>query len=99
MIVNYTLVSAPPSASATRPAVFLTDASNNHSTVDTSKAGGSSSRTLVVVTALLAADTALLAGRKLDTAIVEARASYKGAPLHGSPVRFTVPIRVQLKLP
>ena len=99
LFVHYALVSAPPSASPNAPAVLLQNGQGMATTIDTTKAGGTSSLNLVVVTALLAPDTALLAGHKLDTAIVEARASYKGMPLQGSPVRFILPIQVQLKLP
>jgi len=40
----------------------------------------------------------LLRGR-IDSAVVTAQTSYKGALVSGSPVRIVIPIVVQLKLP
>ena len=73
--------------------MFIADNTNHLATADTTTEQGTSTRRLVVISARLS-DQALVAGTKTDTAIVEARASYKGAPLDGSPVRFVIPIRV-----
>jgi len=96
IVVKYSLTRAPASADPAHPGVFIADNSNKRASADTTNSSGASARHLVVVWAFLS-DAALLAGTKTDTAIVEARASYKGAELNGSPVRFIVPIRVSGK--
>ena len=96
IVVKYSLTRAPASADPAHPGVFIADNSNKRASADTTNSTGASARHLVVVWAFLS-DAALLAGTKTDTAIVEARASYKGAELNGSPVRFIVPIRVSGK--
>jgi len=98
-IVKYALVYAPSTASTSKsPAVFLADDQGNASTVDTTDASGHASRSVVVVSAFLA-DPALLAGTKVDSAVVTAQTSYKGALVSPSPIRFVIPIVVRLKLP
>ena len=96
IVVRYALIQAPASSPNHGPAVIIQDNSGHVATADTTSASGTSSRRLVVTSAFLA-DPALAAGTKTDTAIVEARASYKGAELKGSPVTFVIPIRVALK--
>jgi hypothetical protein len=100
-IVKYTLVKAPATKSGSKlPAVYLADDANPPipSTVDTTDASGHASRNLIVVTALLADTTLLLPGR-VDSAVVTAQTSYKGALVPPSPIRFVIPIVVRLKLP
>ena len=97
-IVKYALVHAPGTISTSKtPAVFLADDQGNPSVVDTTDASGHASRSVVVVTAFLN-DTSLLRGR-IDSAVVTAQTSYKGALVSGSPVRIVIPIVVRLKLP
>jgi hypothetical protein len=48
----------------------------------------------LVVNSFFLADSALAAGTKIDSAVVNATAFYRGALVAGSPVRFVVPIRV-----
>jgi hypothetical protein len=96
IVVRYALTRAPSALDPAHPAVFIADNTNRLATADTTTEQGTSTRHLVVISARLS-DQALVAGTKTDTAIVEARASYKGAPLDGSPVRFVIPIRVALK--
>lgn len=97
-IVKYTLVQAPATISSSKlPAVYLANDAGIPSTVDTTDASGHASRNLIVVTALLS-DTSLLRGR-VDSAVVTAQTSYKGALVPPSPIRFVIPIKVRLKLP
>jgi hypothetical protein len=95
-VVKYALLRTLSANKPTRVPVFIADNSGKPASADTTSSSGLSTRRLVVVPAFLA-DAALLAGTKTDTLIVEARASYKGAPLQNSPVQFVIPIRVQLK--
>jgi hypothetical protein len=97
-IVKYQLLHAPGTISSSKtPAVFLADDQGNPSTVDTTDASGHASRNVIVVTAFLS-DTSLLRGR-VDSAVVTAQTSYKGALVSGSPLRIVIPIVVRLKLP
>src|SRR5262249_18962404 len=96
IVVKYRLVGAPASTDVARPAVPITHNTNPLVTADTTNSAGTSSRRLVVISALLS-DAALVGGAKTDTARIEASASYKGVPLNGSPVQFKIPIKVALK--
>lgn len=97
-IVKYKLERAPGTiASSKTPAVFLADDQGNPSVVDTTDASGGASRNVVVITAFLS-DTSLLRGR-VDSAVVTAQTSYKGALVSPSPLRIVIPIVVRLKLP
>jgi hypothetical protein len=97
IVVKYVLLRAPATAAdAKHPAVFIADNSGHPASADTTTATGSSTRRLVVVSAYLS-DPTLRVGTKTDTAIVEARASYKGVLLNGAPVRFVIPITGSLK--
>src|SRR5207253_2248797 len=90
-LVKYVLVKAPlTKTGSSSPAVYLADDGGHLSTVDTSDASGASRK--LVVNATLLADQALVAGQKTDSAVVTASASYRGAPVSGSPIRFVVPI-------
>jgi hypothetical protein len=98
-IVKYALLHAPAtSANSKSPAVFLADDQGNASTVDTTDASGHASRSVTVVSAFLG-DPNLLAGTKVDSAVVTAQTSYKGALVSPSPIRIVIPIVVRLKLP
>jgi hypothetical protein len=96
IVVRYTMVRTLAAKDPSRPAVLIGDNTGKPATADTTSSSGTSTRRLVVFPALLG-DAALVAGTKTDSVIVEARASYKGAELNGSPVRFVVPVRVALK--
>ena len=97
-IVKYALLHAPAtSANSKSPAVFLADDQGNASTVATTDASGRASRSVIVVSAFLG-DANVLAG-KVDSAVVTAQASYKGALISPSPIRIVIPIVVRLKLP
>jgi hypothetical protein len=97
-IVKYKLLHAPSTISSSKsPAVFLADDQGNPSTVDTTDAAGHASRSVVVITAFLG-DTSLLKG-SVDSAVVTAETSYKGALVSPSPLRMVIPIVVRVKLP
>lgn len=96
IVVRYVLTRAPTSLDPLHPAVFIADNTNHPASADTTTEQGTSTRRLIVISARLS-DQALVSGTKTDTAIVEARASYKGTALDGSPVQFIVPIRVTVK--
>jgi hypothetical protein len=84
-------------------AAYLQD-DNNHafplnvSTPDTTDASGNVSRKLVV-NSLMLGDADLLAGKKVDTVVVEVTAKYRGVPLSGSPLRLAIPIRTSFGQP
>lgn len=93
-IVHYTILSAPPSASSSQPAVFLASASGVPSSADTTDQSGNGGLNLTIQTVFLTQDPAFLAGQKTDTAIVVARSAYRGKELAGSPVTFIIPIKI-----
>lgn len=97
IVVRYSLAYAPATHDGEPTAVYIADNTGHVASADTTSGSGSSSRRLVVTSAFLA-DDALRGGQRTDSAVVEASASYKGAALAGSPVRFVVPIKVALKL-
>jgi len=87
-IVKYALVYGPPTNPTSKtPAVFLADDQGNPSTVDTTDASGHASRSVVVITGLL--------GGKVDSAVVTAQTSYKGALVSPSPIRIVFPIVIK----
>jgi len=85
IVVSYTVVYAPASV-PNRAAVVVQDNSGHIATADTTTPGGNSSRRLVV--------TPFFFAGQIDSAVVEARASYKGVPLTNSPITFIIPIKV-----
>jgi hypothetical protein len=92
-IVKFAIVRAPLTKSGTTsPAVYLADDLGHVASSDTSDAGGASRR--LTVNSLFLADDSLSAGKKIDSAIVNASAFYRGVLVPGSPVQFVVPIRV-----
>jgi len=97
-IVHYTILSAPPSASPSQPAVYLATTAGVPSSADTTDQSGNGGLNLTVQTAFLAPDTAFFAGQKADSAIVIAQSTYRGKPLPGSPVTFIIPIKIGFAL-
>jgi hypothetical protein len=96
-IVKYAIVYAPlTKAAVTTPAVYLADDLGNIASVDTSDASGASRK--LVINSLFLADDALTAGTgtKIDSAVVNASAYYRGVLVPDSPVRFVVPFKVLL---
>src|SRR6185436_12599048 len=93
VVVRYKIISTPAvRAGATPPGVFMADDNNKPMAVDTTGADGVASRRLAVFPRSIA-DAQLLAGLKVDSAVVEVSASYKGVPLANSPLRIVVPIK------
>ena len=93
IIVRYTLAQTLSPSNPSRPAVVIVDNNGKPAKADTSSVTGSSSRHILVFPAFLG-DSALKAGTKTDTIIVEARASYARAELANSPIIFKIPVRV-----
>lgn len=91
VVVQLKLTRTLASSSTSQPAVYIGNAAGKPASLDTTVTG--SQKRVIVLTRNLA-DQALLSGQKIDSVIVEASASYKGAPLAGSPVRFVIPVRV-----
>jgi len=85
-------------SSSQGPAVYIGDAGGKPSIRDTTTdASGSASRTVYVLTRRLA-DPGIVCGQKADTVIVEASATYKGAPLAGSPARIIGPVCISVSI-
>ena len=77
-IVRYVLAHAPATAATAKsPAVYLANGSGKVSTVETTDATGAATHYLYV-NSLALADSALVAGTKTDSAVIEASTSYKG---------------------
>ena len=94
-VVKYVVLHVPTSLpAATSPAVYIAGDDGKPSVVDTTDASGGASRRLVVNTRQLG-DEQLLEGKKIDSAVVQALTTYKGLPVKGSPVKFTVYIKVE----
>jgi hypothetical protein len=93
IIVRYAIRYAPATRTgAPLPAVFLTDDNGRPSSTDTTTdATGNVSRKLVVLPTSLA-DPNLINGTRIDSAIVEMSASYKGKLLQNAPIRVIVRI-------
>jgi hypothetical protein len=93
-VVKFVLRSGPATVSTSKfPAVYLAGDDGKISLRDTTDGSGLASRNIFVNSRALA-DSALLAGTKTDSAVVEATTSYKGVPI-GVPVHFSVPIRIK----
>lgn len=98
VFVRYSLAYVPDTLSGgSSSAVYLAGDDGKPSTLDTTAVGGSASRTLVVLTPLLA-DSTLRAGTRTDSVVVLAQVQYRGAPLPGSPLRITIPLVAAFKL-
>jgi hypothetical protein len=65
---------------------------------DTTDAQGNANHRQVTVLTRLLADQVLISGQKPDSVVVEATASYKGAPLTNSPLTIVVPIKVTIAI-
>lgn len=95
IIVNYTLLHTPPSVDPGRfPAVYLSAENGNPSTVDTTDASGKAMRQVTVVSARLA-DSLLISGQKVDSAVVVVTVRYARENLGGSPDTVSLPIRIK----
>ena len=81
-------------SSSSQPAVYIGGSDGKPLPPDTTDASGKTSKSWVIVLTRNLADQALLSGQKVDSVIVEASASFKGAPLTGSPVQLVFPVRV-----
>ena len=98
-VVKYDLKKFPATkaGSASPAVVHLVRRSGQHiAKTDTTDVTGASRK--LIVNSFFLADQDLLAGTKVDSAVVEVSTSYKGVPVSGSPVRFAVPIKVTLVL-
>ena len=93
VVVHYALTRTLESTSS-QPAVYIGSAAGKPVSSDTTDASGTANRTRLFVLTRKLADQALLSGTKVDSVIVDASATYKGAPLAGSPARLVIPVRV-----
>ena len=84
-VVRFTLVSAPPTAPGTLPFAYIADAQFRAATRDTTDAGGTANRLRAVVRRASFAGTGNI--------VIDASVQYRGAPVHGSPVRFVIPVK------
>jgi len=92
-IVRYVLEHAPATATTAKsPAVYLANGSGKLSSVDTTDVTGAATHFLYV-NSLSLADTALVAGTKTDSAVIEASTSYKGITVD-APQRFVIRITI-----
>lgn len=71
----------------TTASVFLVDDARKPSTIDTTDASGSASRSIRV------RSSRFPTGAAPDSVVVNAIVSYKGAPLKGSPIRVVIPVK------
>lgn len=97
-VVKYALLQAPSTAASSKsPAVYLGDDQGKPSTVDTTDASGIAIRNVWVVSAFLS-DTVLanLLRGGVDSAVVTAQTSYKGALVSPSPIKIVIPIKLKL---
>jgi len=92
IVVSYTVTHAPASLPQ-HLAVMVQGNSGHLATADTTTPGGNSARRLVVTSAFFG-DQAFINGTKPDSAVVEARASYRGVELQNSPIKFIIPIKI-----
>ena len=93
-VVRFALLYAPATRAGKSAAVSLRDDRDSLSTADTTTTGGQVSRSVAVVVPFLA-DDSLIASKKGDSIVVGITASYKGAPIPGSPIRVVVPLFVK----
>lgn len=94
VVVHFTLTRTLESSSPTQPAVYIGDAAGKPASSDTTDGSGSANHKRLIVLTRKLADPALLNGTKVDSVIVDAAATYKGAPLAGSPTHLVIPVRV-----
>jgi hypothetical protein len=98
VIVHYRIARSLASSSSTTPAVYISDATGKPMNADTTDAQGNANHRQVTVLTRLLTDQVLISGQKPDSVVVEATASYKGAPLVGSPLTIVVPIKVTIAI-
>jgi hypothetical protein len=96
-VVHFALTYAPATKAGKPLAVSIRNL-DTVTAVGVTDVSGHVSRSLAVIVPFLA-DDSLAAGRKVDSAVVEMTASYKGSAIPGSPVRVVVPIVVKLPTP
>ncbi|HXD48115.1 MAG TPA: hypothetical protein VN600_05050 [Gemmatimonadaceae bacterium] len=96
-VVHFALTYAPATKAGKSPAVSIRDL-DTVTAVGVTDVSGHVSRSLAVIVPFLA-DDSLAAGKKVDSAVVEMTASYKGSAIPGSPVHVVVPIVVKLPTP
>ena len=96
-VVHFALTYAPATKAGKSPAVSLRNG-DTLSVAGPTDASGHVSRSLDVIVPFLA-DTAFAAGLKVDSAVIEMTASYKGLPIPGSPIRLVLPIVIKVSLP
>ena len=92
-IVRYRIIQAPEPRNPTQPAAFIVASDGRLSSVDTTDQSGTASRDVVVIANFIN-DGDVRAGNKIDSVVVSVSARYKGAPVPGSPLIVSVPIRV-----
>lgn len=85
-------------SSSQGPAFYIGNSDGKPSTLDTTDAGGNSNHKLLWVLTRRLADPSLVCGQKADSVVVEASATYKGAPLAGSPARIVVPVCITVSI-
>jgi len=93
-VVHFALTYAPATIAGKSPAVSLRNG-DTVSVAGATDATGHVSRSLAVIVPFLA-DSAFAAGQKVDSAVIELTASYKGSPIPGSPIHLVIPIVVKV---
>jgi hypothetical protein len=86
-VVRYRVLYAPASLPNAPPTVYIADQSGRPMSNDTTDATGKAVRRR-------AAFRISSLGATLDSVVVEASVSYKGAPVTGSPVRLVFPVKL-----
>lgn len=94
VLVHLKMTRTLQSSSSSQPAVYIGDAAGRPIASDTTDPSGKTNKSFVIVLTRNLADQALLSGQKVDSVIVEASASYKGAPLMGSPLQLVFLVHV-----
>jgi hypothetical protein len=95
IIVRYRITRTLPSSSSTIPSVVITDASLKPMSADTTNEQGVANKRQVTVFTRLLTGPVL---QQLDSVVVEATASYKGALLTGAPLRIVIPVKVTISI-
>jgi hypothetical protein len=86
-VVRYRVAYAPASLPNAPPTVYIADQSGRPMSNDTTDVTGKAARRR-------AAFRISSLGATLDSVVVEASVSYKGAPVTGSPVRLVFPVKL-----
>jgi hypothetical protein len=90
-IVAYSIVRSPAPLKAGVPTAYIGNDIGAATTRDTTDHTGAAARRVVLRQAAIG-DTDLLNGRKTDTIIVRATASYGGQAIPGTPIDFFIPV-------